>query len=167
MEPHSTSSIRSIQPRNTFKYEQYLEYYPPRNTWSTSSIYRIGPRNTWMASSIQGSIGPQNTASRSKIKIIEPKHSQNAQFKHHLLILGVASKPGVPAESPSLISFYLVFYLRVCRLILVRSGSFLTRPTIHPSFILFARFHVYGCQLFEETAGTAAAVLITCGTRYV
>ena len=52
------------------------------------------------------SIGPQNTASTGRIKSMKPTESQNAQYKHNLL----ASKPGVPAELPSLLLQLLLFY---------------------------------------------------------
>ena len=74
-------------------YKQYLVYRTPKFL-----KYKQYP----------GSIGPPNTASTSRIRSIEPKHSENAQFKHHL-----ASKPWVPRESPALSSQML----RVCSIL--------------------------------------------------
>ena len=88
------------------KFKQYLEYWPPKYLEVQAVSTRVlgpeilGARSAWSASSIQSSIGPKNAAGTGRIRNIEPKHSQkpsSAQFKHLL-----ASKPGFPAESPSL-----------------------------------------------------------------
>ena len=90
------------------KFKQYLEYWPPKYLEVQAVSTRVlGPEILGVqAESSVCSIGPQNTASTGRIKSMKPTESQNAQYKHNLL----ASKPGVPAELPSLLLQLLLFY---------------------------------------------------------
>ena len=101
----STSSIQSIQPRNIFKHKQSLEYWPPKHLkykpyleyWTPK---HLGPRSTYPCTASTGSTG--------RIRRIELKHSQNAQFKHHLFSFQAWGSCRVAITIPQMLRVYSI-----------------------------------------------------------